>query len=769
MTASGGVEFLQVDEVYEYRAPRFFDFSNEESEEDVRRAELWFETSLSYDPSPFVPRIRESRSVQLDSLCDFGNIDEIKKVEVQNGVCQADSKCDDEKTTRNHMQEIVASMNIMAEEGQATVDKKDIIMSEVTKPCVSAIVPRKEISSSSDNSSSLALAGSLNRKDQCFEFPVVVPDAASAACTVKAQRTTKMMLAPKMKESRVTVEPCTPKSHTLARKGVAALSSSKNLTATRTVSIQKPSGLKEKSKLSSAQPSKNTKAKNVTNVAAKNITSIGIAQENQAIKRQKLDDGRSKQIHNLKNRVLLHKSRLDLASAPDVHSSGAKDDAASIKQRRPALTLTRPKDPELETARRVRAVRIKSSVELEEEMLAKMPKFRARPLNKKIFEAPAFPLFSKSSPQTPVFQEFHFKTMERANQHADTSSIASSLDSSVQKQIKPLKLTEPKFPHLETTLRARPPKIKSSEELEREELEKMPKFKAWPLNKKILESKGDIGLFCNSKPQITVPEEFHFATNDRLGPSAAIDELFDKLSLHPVSSNHEKKEVPKLTIPNPFHLHTEERGLEKEKQFVKQLLQKELEEERARIPKANPYPYTTDFPVMPPKPEPKQCTKPEGFQLESLIRHEEELQRRMEEKERAEREEAQRRIFRAQPILKDDPLPLPERERKPLTEVQEFALHVDHRAVQRSEFDKVIKEKELTYKRLREEQEFTKMMEEEKVVKQMRRTMVPHARPLPSFENPFIPQKSTKEATKPKSPDLRVNYRVERWQAFHMR
>lgn len=51
MTASGGVEVLQVDEIYEFRAPRFFDFSNEESEEDVRKAELWFETSLSYDPS----------------------------------------------------------------------------------------------------------------------------------------------------------------------------------------------------------------------------------------------------------------------------------------------------------------------------------------------------------------------------------------------------------------------------------------------------------------------------------------------------------------------------------------------------------------------------------------------------------------------------------------------------------------------------------------------------------------------------------------------
>ena len=34
-----------------------------------------------------------------------------------------------------------------------------------------------------------------------------------------------------------------------------------------------------------------------------------------------------------------------------------------------------------------------------------------------------------------------------------------------------------------------------------------------------------------------------------------------------------------------------------------------------------------------------------------------------------------------------DPNPLPEKERKPLTEVQQFDLHVDERAIQRSEFD----------------------------------------------------------------------------------
>lgn len=55
--------------------------------------------------------------------------------------------------------------------------------------------------------------------------------------------------------------------------------------------------------------------------------------------------------------------------------------------------MTRPKNPEFETAHRVRAVRIKSSAELEEEMLAKIPKFKARPLNKKVSCFSQEPLF----------------------------------------------------------------------------------------------------------------------------------------------------------------------------------------------------------------------------------------------------------------------------------------------------------------------------------------------------------------------------------------
>lgn len=40
-----------IDESYEFSAPHFFDFVKGESEEDMHKAELWFETALSYAPS----------------------------------------------------------------------------------------------------------------------------------------------------------------------------------------------------------------------------------------------------------------------------------------------------------------------------------------------------------------------------------------------------------------------------------------------------------------------------------------------------------------------------------------------------------------------------------------------------------------------------------------------------------------------------------------------------------------------------------------------
>ncbi|PHT96304.1 Protein TPX2 [Capsicum chinense] len=246
--------------------------------------------------------------------------------------------------------------------------------------------------------------------------------------------------------------------------------------------------------------------------------------------------------------------------------------------------------------------------------------------------------------------------------------------------------------------------------MEKEELEKVPKFKARPLNKKIFESKGDLGMFCNTKRQVTVPQEFHFATDERILPPANVaDELlFGKLPLNSESQND--KTIPRNTTPNPFRLSTEERGAEKERKLFTELLHKQIEEEKSRIRKANPYPYTTDYPVIPPKPEPKKCTKPEPFQLESLVKHEQETWRHMEERHRMEEEEAKMRNFKAQPVLTEDPIPVPEKVRKPLTEVQDFKLRVDNRSVDRAEFDKKIKQKEMMHKRYRKEKESARMV-----------------------------------------------------------
>jgi targeting protein for Xklp2 len=42
---------FQVDEAYEYRAPKYFDFVADETEDQVRAAERWFEAGSSHAPS----------------------------------------------------------------------------------------------------------------------------------------------------------------------------------------------------------------------------------------------------------------------------------------------------------------------------------------------------------------------------------------------------------------------------------------------------------------------------------------------------------------------------------------------------------------------------------------------------------------------------------------------------------------------------------------------------------------------------------------------
>lgn len=42
---------LMIDEIYEFSAPRYYDFIDGETEDDMRNAELWFDITSSYAPS----------------------------------------------------------------------------------------------------------------------------------------------------------------------------------------------------------------------------------------------------------------------------------------------------------------------------------------------------------------------------------------------------------------------------------------------------------------------------------------------------------------------------------------------------------------------------------------------------------------------------------------------------------------------------------------------------------------------------------------------
>ncbi|KAG6419495.1 hypothetical protein SASPL_121717 [Salvia splendens] len=736
-----------VDEAYEFSAPRFHDFMAEETDEELRMAELWFESALTHAPSPFMPRIRSTRTVQ-QILCNFNEDEQIRKPPKSS-----------ENGSNSAQESAPKSLN-------QTLDKVKAISAETIEK-----TPNTENSCSQEKQNiakgSCPVSSSSVPKEVAGQGPEIY-------CTPAPQ---------KQRDDR------------------------KLQTAKKIASMLKnPSAVNSKKQLPKSQ-AKSAKPASVRDGNKNIVGTPSFAHENPAIKKQKLDGGKSRQILGVnKPSSLSHKTRTGIVSSssstfcpatsktckedrkmyvrepvarfvsmaemmkkfqsgtremPSMRSSCSlsQSDAAGATQRKHKLVLTRPKTPEFETSQRVRSVKIKSSAEIEEEMMAKLPKFKARPLNKKIFEAATLPPLPRSTPQLPEFKEFRLETMSRATQNAETSSVA-SVEPTESHLWKPRHLTTPKSPALQTSLRAHPPKIKSSEELEKEELENISHFKARPLNRKIFESKGEMGMFCNMKKQVTIPQEFNFAIDKRIPPPTSVVDLFDKLSI--CSESQREKPLTRNTTPNPFHLHTEERGAEKERRIAAEFMQKQLEEERARIPRAHPYPYTTDFPVIPPRPEAKPCTKPEPFELESLVRHEQEMQREMEERMRMEMEEAERRRFKAHPILKEDPIPLPEKERKPLTEVQGFNLHLVNRAVERAEFDKKIKETEMVYKRYREETEAARMMEEEKALKQLRRTMVPHARPVPKFNHPFLPQKSNKGTTKPKSPKLRVDYRKEK-------
>ncbi|KAH9678213.1 TPX2 importin domain-containing protein [Citrus sinensis] len=219
--------------------------------------------------------------------------------------------------------------------------------------------------------------------------------------------------------------------------------------------------------------------------------------------------------------------------------------------------VTIPREPNLETAHRAQKHRAKAKVDAESDEHAKSNacNFKARPLNRKILEAPLPHPPKKSTPQPTEFQvilnmfesscsscdmsifldgfseisllhilgltqiaftavqEFQLRTSERARQHACNNVATMHNHNAISQN--------------ETKDSRRP---NSVDALKEEKCEGVKKIKANPLNKKISSGKGDPGVFRNIRQDTAASMDNNFPMNKGSLNEPPID-LFRKLSL----------------------------------------------------------------------------------------------------------------------------------------------------------------------------------------------------------------------------------------------
>ncbi|XP_031257646.1 uncharacterized protein LOC116115649 isoform X3 [Pistacia vera] len=165
-----------------------------------------------------------------------------------------------------------------------------------------------------------------------------------------------------------------------------------------------------------------------------------------------------------------------------------------------------------------------------------------------------------------------------------------------------------------------------------------------------------------------------------------------------MGSRRWNKKQLKATCQKPFQLRTEQRGRQKEEEFMKKIQEMVQMEEKLRIPIAQGLPWTTD--------EPEQC----------LIK----------------------------PPVKENTRPT------------DLKLHSDLRAMERAEFDHQVAEKMSLIEQYKMERERLQKLEEEEEIKRLRKELVPKAQPMPYFDRPFMPRRSMKHPTIPRDPKFQM-------------
>ncbi|XP_050936861.1 protein TPX2-like isoform X3 [Cucumis melo] len=244
-----------------------------------------------------------------------------------------------------------------------------------------------------------------------------------------------------------------------------------------------------------------------------------------ATKRQKLEAGYFSNVrHSKRQTSLLHKIPKKVVS--EVFPPLTK------------IKATIPREPNLETANRAQRDRSKIDMTTTEHNKLDASNFKARPLNRKILEAPTLLPPKKSIPQMPEFQVFHLKTSERAAQH--TYVVSKSLRNSQS----------------ESKCTRRPSPL---HDMKQEKCVKAEKCKARPLDK-MLSNNEECDVFVSRKDGTSVYKEFNCLDQKRCSDELPT-KLLSKLTLSSDCNQCGTKFHCKMHFPDNILLKRECHGL----------------------------------------------------------------------------------------------------------------------------------------------------------------------------------------------------------------
>jgi len=117
-------------------------------------------------------------------------------------------------------------------------------------------------------------------------------------------------------------------------------------------------------------------------------------------------------------------------------------------------------------------------------------------------------------------------------------------------------------------------------------------------------------------------------------------------------------------------------------------------------------------------------------------------QKEVEDKEREERE---KRNFQARTDTAVHKLPfMPEKSKKPLTDISGFALNTDKRAEERKEYDQYLKQREAELLAAKKQQEEQRLADELAEAERQRKAAVHKAKPMPQYKELKIKPSETK-------------------------